>query len=468
MTNKTLFTLLFVAICCSCNNNEDLSNNNDNVENTDKETFNKEFKKALSQTSLTSPAESFLVNANKSETIVTRNGSRIHIPAQAFVDKNGNKVSGDVNFKVMEFNTIGEIIASNLPMTFTDDQGERVQFESAGMFSLEATSNNEELLLADNKKIKVEYATDVEGPFNFYKLKDDSTGWSLKDTDCLPKKNKYKEQLSENLDSLNNNVPEKMKPVVTFQEGDTLFDIKNESHLDNNILSLFTGIMWKYIGEDPSLNPNKNSNVFMNKYNFVNLQEIDTSFVAYELSFRANNDSVISFPAVPIFQGEILDKRNKKMNDRLKQIQFHMRSIEEKQKAAKREQALLRTFNVDQLGVYNYDVKYKDDKLVPFIADFKFQGEDDILSNVYLIPSSRRIVVKYTPDTFDEFSINPNDNNKIIAILPNNKVFVLNNKDLQNMNLHSLSPNTKVDFILKSTGKEIESSEELDNILADL
>lgn len=468
MKRHLLLLTSFVFFLASCTDDTEVNQSIDTAENLDEpeaDASSNAGSKLMG--TISTPSEVFSIDNQSGRTIKTRNGSRIHIPANAFVTKDGDRIEGDVNFKVMEFNTFGELIASELPMTFTNDNGERVQFESAGMFSLAAEKEGADLALAKDKKINVEYATDVDGPFNFYRMKEDSSGWIPKDTECLPKPNKYKAQLEQRADSLEENKPEPMKPVISYEEGDTLFDIRSVGGQKSQILKLFTGIMWKYIGEGRDLNPNKNRALFTNKYEFVKLEEIDTSFVAYNLSFKTKEeDSIISFPAVPVFQGKLLDRRNEKMRKRLNKIQYATRSAEEIRQQIANEKALLRSFDVDQLGVYNYDVKYKDNQLIPMIADFTFEGNPDAIANVFLIPSSKRIVVRYTPTTFDEFAINPSDNNRMIAILPNNEVYILNNADLNAMNLKERAKES-VEFMLNKTGRKVTTAAELDNILAD-
>lgn len=105
--------------------------------------------------------EAFEIHPQKAQIITTDKGTRIHIPKDAFEDFDGQKITEAITFEVMEFNTRGEIIASNIPMIYENKKGEKKQFDSAGMFSLDALVNGEPVRIAPDKKMKVEYANTV-------------------------------------------------------------------------------------------------------------------------------------------------------------------------------------------------------------------------------------------------------------------------------------------------------------------
>lgn len=315
----------------------------------------------------------------------------------------------------MEFNTRGEIIASNIPMIYENKKGEKEQFESAGMFSLGASINGEPVRIAPDKKMKVEYANTVEGSFNFYKLKEDSSNWELKDTECLPQKNSYKASKEKQLTQLQEEQPSKPKKVLSYKEGDPLFDIKHHNSTSYT-QELLTGLMWKYIGDDPKVDPYNNRETFNKEYALVSISEIDTSILAYDLSFKTKEGETVDFPAAPVYQGKLLDRENKKIARNLMKLEKSLRSQREIAEALERESELMRTFEVEELGIYNYDIKWKDSDLVPFIADFEFEGTENEIASVFLLPTDKRIVIKYTPTTYEEFAINPKSKNKIKCV----------------------------------------------------
>lgn len=108
-------------------------------------------------------------------------GTKIFIPANAFVDANGNQVKEEVTIDYREFRDPVDILVSGIPMVY-DSAGQKGDFESAGMFEINASVNGKEVFLAPGKKVGVEFAVvDTASTFNFYRL-DPATGWEYQST----------------------------------------------------------------------------------------------------------------------------------------------------------------------------------------------------------------------------------------------------------------------------------------------
>jgi hypothetical protein len=103
-------------------------------------------------------------------------GTKIFIPANAFVDANGNEVKGDVTIDYREFRDQVDILISGIPMQY-DSAGSNGEFQSAGMFEMNASVNGKEVFLAPGKKVDMQFAVvDTASTYNFYKL-DENKGW---------------------------------------------------------------------------------------------------------------------------------------------------------------------------------------------------------------------------------------------------------------------------------------------------
>ena len=104
-------------------------------------------------------------------------GTVIQIPADAFVDADGNPVTGNVVIDYREFRDPIDFILSGIPMTY-DSGGVNNTFLSAGMFELNASANGKEVFLAKDKTIDMEFAsTDSSNTFNFYAFRDGDNNW---------------------------------------------------------------------------------------------------------------------------------------------------------------------------------------------------------------------------------------------------------------------------------------------------
>ncbi|HAS38884.1 MAG TPA: hypothetical protein DCS93_00325 [Microscillaceae bacterium] len=110
------------------------------------------------------------MDAEKGKVFKLKNGSNIHVPASAFVDKYGRPVKGKVKIKYREFHNAADIIASGIPMHY-DSAGTRYHFESGGMFEIRGNQKGEPVYLADNKAIDVNLVSyNKDKNFNHYYL----------------------------------------------------------------------------------------------------------------------------------------------------------------------------------------------------------------------------------------------------------------------------------------------------------
>ncbi|MCA6365383.1 MAG: hypothetical protein IM638_20295 [Bacteroidetes bacterium] len=133
-------------------------------------------KKPIANTDVASNFYTF--NAEKGARVSYPSGTKIYIPANAFVDKQGRTVTGEVTISYREFRDAADIIASGIPMKY-DSAGQTSDFESAGMFELVAAAQGSEVNVAPGKNIQMQFAvTQPESSYNFYRL-DEQKGWTF-------------------------------------------------------------------------------------------------------------------------------------------------------------------------------------------------------------------------------------------------------------------------------------------------
>lgn len=109
-------------------------------------------------------------------TVEYGSGTKISIPANAFEDANGSPVTGNVEITYREFRDPVDIVLSGIPMTY-DSGGVAGNFESAGMFEINASQNGTEVYLKEGQNVGIDFAVvDTASTFNFYRL-DEKNGW---------------------------------------------------------------------------------------------------------------------------------------------------------------------------------------------------------------------------------------------------------------------------------------------------
>lgn len=103
--------------------------------------------------------EIFSINTNTQVTLELKEGTKIVIPAHAFVDeKSKQTIVGNVDFKVIEYYELTDILLANLS-TVCNDQ----VLETGGMLFIEATQNGNNLVLKQDKSIAITFNTDKDG-----------------------------------------------------------------------------------------------------------------------------------------------------------------------------------------------------------------------------------------------------------------------------------------------------------------
>ncbi len=130
------------------------------------------------------PYTSYKVNAAKGGEINHTTKSKIKIPANAFVKKDGSTVVGDVDIQYREMHDVADILASGIPMTY-DSAGVTYHFESSGMLEIKGSQNNEEIFIAPGKELEVNLHSNNPDPkFNVYAL-DSNNNWVFKGKDVI-------------------------------------------------------------------------------------------------------------------------------------------------------------------------------------------------------------------------------------------------------------------------------------------
>lgn len=128
----------------------------------------------------------YTINNAKGGEIKHPTSSKIKVPKNTFVDKQGKDIIGDVTIEYREFHDAADIIASGIPMAY-DSAGTKYNLESAGMFDIKGSQNGQPVFIKKDKTVEVELAsTNSENRFNQYYLDTVARNWQyLKKDDRL-------------------------------------------------------------------------------------------------------------------------------------------------------------------------------------------------------------------------------------------------------------------------------------------
>lgn len=148
-----------------------------NNQETSKETIRRAFINEPSQ-KLKIPYSAYKINNASGGNITHNTSSKIKIPKNSFVDKNGKDIIGDITIEYREFHDAGDVIASGIPMTY-DSAGVVYHFESAGMFDIKGSQDGEPVFIKPEKTLEVELASSTKDDrFNQYYLDTLKKNWT--------------------------------------------------------------------------------------------------------------------------------------------------------------------------------------------------------------------------------------------------------------------------------------------------
>lgn len=373
------------------------------------------------------PYQKYNVQASEAKEITTPTGSRITIPANAFVDKNGNPVTGQVDIRYREFHTAEDIIASGIPM---HDPETGAYMQTAGMFEIKGEQNGEEIFMTANKPVKIDMASQVAGNnYNFYQLGPKDCRWKDKGTQPT-QPNTHKLASLRKLDA---ELSQANKPafVKSTQTSNFVFDLQLDYQRQPE-LKTFKNVVWEYTGT--GANPEENEWVFdpSNRWDGVEIEPLDNGH--YEMIFK-NAKKEFRTTVRPVLSDKDYDKAlaafNKRTNKAYKEAKEKQQVI---RTGIEAQADLVRSFKVSDFGVYNWDIWKRDNrrscKVAPhfdMLAQKAFQKTGNRNVQYFLVTNDSRSVVRYDNKTIEKFSYNPNEKNMLLAILPNGQAALAKN-----------------------------------------
>jgi hypothetical protein len=138
------------------------------------------------------------VDANQGGVFEYDNGSKIIVPAAAFVDQNRAIITGEVEIKFREYHDFIDFFVSGIPMEY-DSAGTQYNLESAGMIEIYAEQNGQRLDMAPGKSIDIELISEmsisannrasnpssVQDDFNIYRLDEEARNWVYEGKDNI-------------------------------------------------------------------------------------------------------------------------------------------------------------------------------------------------------------------------------------------------------------------------------------------
>lgn len=457
----------------------------------------------------------FVLEAEKDSIVSYITGSQIMVPANAFLDENGNAVKGKVELSYREFHSVSDVFLAGIPMTY-DSAGETYHFETAGMMEIAATQNGKPLRTNPQALIQVKMVSDKkEDRFNTYYLDTTKKQWQyvsqsnfIEQEQTAPaaktpiaeknnKKNKkvsgdeaLKEQSAEyrHLCDAVTEV-EKEKPVAPkkAEKKKARFSIKvDEKEFPE--LAEYNNLKFEVVNEkeyDP-----KQAQVL---WEDIQMKRIEGG-LNYEITFLKGKTSY-SVVATPAIEDKDYDAAQKVFDAKYKEYEVKLaqrkaeqqrmkeeleasakemeqkiqREIEEQQKRIKEyevkvEQTNLffRMFRVQNFGTMNCDQPQRLPVGASVMAEFSDKtGKDLKMQCVYLVEPLRGIMYTYYTNNAVNLRFNPAVENLIWGVTYNQDVCVLKSDEFRS----AAKTDGRVNFKLEVLNKKFSSADEVKDYL---
>ena len=130
----------------------------------------------------------YLLDASSGANILHETGTRITIPENAFVDDNGQVVTGTIEVEYIEYHDPADFFLSGIPMDY-DSADTKWNFHSAGMMAINAFQNGKPVHANPDNLIEVAVASQYDDhAFNVYFLDTANRNWSFMGKDKVVSK----------------------------------------------------------------------------------------------------------------------------------------------------------------------------------------------------------------------------------------------------------------------------------------
>ena len=396
---------------------------------------------------------SFTLDASKGTTFRLKNGSEIVVPADAFTDENGQILRGTIEMKYREMHNALSIYLAGVPMNYKNGH-----FTTAGTFDLRAFQQNKNIQLQRPLKVKMASYTCLptrqaeEDDYDFFYLNENERRW-----DSLghrkPEVNVEKQRLLKSIENQRftqrfpldrqyfafnymaimdvyyNDDWRILSKQKTIDSAFTAITSKLESYglgWENNYCNNRKMITWQQTEYPAPLfvwkNVHKKPFPDWAKGAYGSLKDLGKNHYMYSVenekdSTRFEVELECVMPLKSLFAFSPDEWKN--------QYAATMQKVKKEQERLKQIADVYRTFEINKLGLYNWDKLMKDDNAVVLEANFEFPSavnEKLTTLDVVYISGDNRSVITFPKISWDKLAIVPDDGGRLFVIMPDNKV----------------------------------------------
>lgn len=411
--------------------------------------------------------QAFEVDVSKGASIKLESGTNILIPKNIFVDKKNNPIKGNVEITYREFHNAIDVLIAGIPLTY-DSAGIEMDFETAGMFEIYGYKNGKPIFIKEGETISIDLASFTGGEgFNNYIWDDTENNWVY----IEPSEVTVNEDYSELEESLPD-VPPKPVEINELDQSSFLMDF-DVNYSEFPELKDFVGIMWEYAGDSTSDNPENNMWIFDENWTSISLHPHAEKEGVY-IMYLSNSQKKYQSDIRPVLAGVNYKNAKKEFEKKMEEYNRLVDERKKEEEKMKKVAGFLRTLQIGGFGLFNCDKYYITQNPVRMAVTFDFDNEAKVRREnqiIFHLTAEDRAFRQVNVDV-KHFLFNPLESNKLISILPDNKIAVFTNTDFQNLIQETSTENNsnlgEQTITLKTLDENVETPEDFNNIINDI
>ncbi|MGK0390073.1 MAG: hypothetical protein ACI94Y_002824 [Maribacter sp.] len=461
------------------------------------------------------------MNADKGGFIRMNGLSNINVPSSAFLDENGNPVSGNVNIKYRNLDDASEYFMSGIPMQY-DSLGKKYDFKTTQLFEIYAEKDGKQLKMNPEKGMQISFfgkemaIADAKsaGSLGVYQLMNNDKNWSYrgqsksvftsvnqpKDISAL--KTQVNREHSAAIEALRQAKQSKLAEIqaqytttalpqkpIKFDPNKITFDLNfNFEPSDGN--AQYKGLKWQPKGDEKALKMVAATEWFEDE---ITLRKVSNNL--YKLHFD-KGDVHVELEAIPVLSGaefhsaisdykvtvaEINANKNSSTANNATAIQAleaqlvldiaavendlieKLNALNTPQNNATQlvERTVKHVFTINQLGIWNCDKIVPSSTIKAKVSFVDAAGKTLGNTTLFLADMSRNSLSKYYLGEYAEINIDPKSTNQIWIINDAGKIAVAYPTDLKKLNFK----NGKISITLKTIDQLVKSKKDVYKIL---
>jgi hypothetical protein len=384
--------------------------------------------------------QNFTVEPDSTTVLTTPRGTKIRIPSNAFLDKDGNTIKDKVNLTFREFYSPLDFYLAGIPMTYDENGVEKV-FESGGMVEINATSNKNEVFVNPKNKIKVDLLSWTKSEeFNTYDL-DKTTGkWTDKGKDLIRISKKEEE-----LKSLPTVPP---LPRVATSSSFKIVDVDKDLHPD---IAIYENVLFEPVdlskcqagnAQEYKIKPLKNG-----IYEVTSILKIETYKEEHKcecyLAFEKGKDYDKALKTYQKKYASLIKKRQHITDKLIKEWNEYdliaKASRNKEFKTLDNEERIFRTLEINDFGYVNCDAPRNYPKGVEFDPTYIDENDAPLkFDEVMLVEHNSNSFFRFTKTV----KFNPDNKNVLWGITKEGKLAYIKGDDFKN--IYNVSSKQKI------------------------